>query len=135
MQEVASMPTTLERDLAPNAALARRARVAGGISLLLCGVLAKICVIDLLREAERHQAKELTISSGVALIPPLAIIGAIMLIAGKHVVGFGKRLGLERRPDGSHGVAFFVFVGVAVVPGLVLYYWLEQRVAGLGYGN
>jgi hypothetical protein len=127
------MPTALERLVGKDAPLDRETRISGAILLVLGVLIAKIDVVDTLREAGRHEAHSLSISSAVGLVPLTLLLGPLMLLGGGRIVGWGKRVGLERRPDGSRSVGGWILFGLIIAPGLVLYFWLEQRLRELGY--
>jgi hypothetical protein len=127
--------TALERLVGKDAPLDRRTRIGGAFILLVGTFLAKVAIVDTLQEAERHRAHELSVSFAVAIVPAALLLGMVMLLGGGRIVGWAKRLGLERRPDGSRSVRTWLLTGLMLAPGFALYFWLEHRLAEIGYGR
>ena len=127
------MSTALERLVGKDAPVDRRTRIGGAFILLVSAFLAKVAIVDTLQEAERHEARELSVSFAVAIVPAALLLGMVMLLGGGRIVGWAKRLGMERRPDGSRSPSTWLITGLMMAPGFALYFWLEHRLAELGY--
>jgi len=125
--------TPIERWIGSEAPAGRRARVGGG-TLLAAGLfLLKVGVLDTLRDAEQHDAAELSISSAVAIVPTVLILGAWLLIAGPGATAVLRRMGIQRQADGRRPLRGWIFLIALVAPGLLLYFWLQHRLSELGY--
>lgn len=128
-----TMSTPIERWIGSEASAGRRARVGGGIFFAAGLFLLKVSVLDPLRDAERHDASALSISSAVAIVPPVLILGALLLIAGPRAAGVLRRMGIHRQADGRRPLRGWLFLGALVAPGLLLHFWLQHRLSELGY--
>jgi len=97
--------------------------------------LLKVGVLDTLRDAERHEASALSISSGVAIVPTVLLLGAWLLIAGPSALGLLRRMGIQRQADGRRPLRGWLSLMALIAPGLLLYFWLQHRLSQLGYGG
>lgn len=125
-------PTAIERWVGKDAPADRKARVFGVFVLLLGLGLTKAALVDPLREAQRHEARSLILSSSVVILPALLVLGTALLLAGKRGAGWIKNV---RRANGKLTVKGWILTGIFLVPGVGLHFWLEHRLAELGYGR
>jgi hypothetical protein len=111
-----------------------KARGGGLVLALVGGYLFKSSFLDVLRQAE-SSAPRVTSSMKALIVAPMFLLMGLLLIAigapgdgssgmGRHVIRASDR---RLKPLG------WILVGAMLVPGLVLYIWLQSHLASLGY--
>jgi hypothetical protein len=111
-----------------------KARAGGLVLALIGGYLLKSSFLDVLRQAE-SSAPEVTTSMKALIVAPMFVLLGLFLMTigapgdgssgmGRHVIRASDR---RLKPLG------WIIVGAVLVPGLVLYLWLKNHLASLGY--
>jgi hypothetical protein len=109
-----------------------------GFGLALAGLgafLLKLSLFDVLRDAEAHAATVSTSDKALFVAPPIILIGLFFLVIGAPrpvPTGLGRYFvdpsGARLSTPGK-----VLVVALTVIPGTILYFWLQHRLAALGY--
>jgi hypothetical protein len=106
-----------------------KVRVVGGVMIVAGALLAKRYVLDVLRRAEHHAAKSISLSGKlVAMSWVLAAVGLVAVFGGDHMV---KRVFTFDR-DNLSAKQVIMLLALAL-PGCAIYVWLTYRLDELGY--
>lgn len=110
---------------------------AGGVALVACGAfLLKIGFFDVLRDAEAGAAHVSTSMKAVLVAPAFVMFGLLLMVIGApgdggSGSGFGRHISnastRKLKPLG------WALVIVTLLPGLVMYLWLDSRLSALGF--
>jgi len=111
----------------------QQVRFTGGVFVAIGALLTKISILNVL-EAAQHHTDIVTFSrKAILMIPLLFICGVFLVVGGKQGIELGNRAGLQRGPDGRISPRLWAIVIPLIGLGLGLQWWVEQRLAALGY--
>lgn len=108
---------------------------AGGVALTACGAfLLKTGFFDVLRDAEAGAAHVSTSMKAVLIAPVFVLFGVLLMVIGAPGdggSGFGRHF--INASDRKLKPLGWVLAMVTLLPGLVLYLWLDSRLSALGF--
>lgn len=108
---------------------------AAGVGLTACGAyLLKIGFFDVLRDAEGGATNVSTSMKAVLVAPAFVMFGLLMIVIGAPgdgSVGVGRYF--TRAGDRRLTPLGWVLTCVTLLPGLVMYLWLQSRLSELGF--
>jgi hypothetical protein len=108
---------------------------AGGLGLAACGgFLLKIGFFDVLRDAEAGAPSISTSMKAVLVAPAFVMFGLLLIVIGAPgdgSMGIGRHF--TNASDRKLKPLGWVLALVTLLPGLVLYLWLDSRLSELGF--
>jgi hypothetical protein len=111
----------------------QQVRLAGGAFVAISAVLTKITILNVFEAARQHASIVSVSAKTIAMIPLLFICGVFLVVGGKQGIELGNRAGLKRGPDGHMSPRLWAVVIALIGLGVGLEWWVEQRLAALGY--
>jgi hypothetical protein len=108
---------------------------AGGVALAACGAfLLKTGFFDVLRDAEAGAAHVSTSMKAVLVAPAFMMFGLLLMVIGAPGDG-GSGIGrhFTNAADRKLKPLGWVLAIATLLPGLVLYLWLDSRLSALGF--
>ena len=108
---------------------------AGGLALAaIGGFLLKIGFLDVLRDAEGGASSVSTSMKAVLVAPAMMLLGLLLMVMGAPgdgSTGIGRHF--TNASDRRLKPLGWVLVGLALLPGFVMYLWLQSRLSELGF--
>jgi hypothetical protein len=108
---------------------------AGGLGLATCGgFLLKIGFFDVLRDAEGGETHVSTSLKAVLVAPGILVLGLLLIVIGAPgdgSEGIGRHF--TNAADRRLKPLGWVLVMLMLLPGLVMYLWLQSRLSELGF--
>ena len=111
-----------------------KTRAAGVALAAIGGFLLKIGFLDVLRDAERGASRVSTSMKAVLVAPMFLLLGLLLVVIGAPgdgSTGIGRHF--TNASDRRLKPLGWVLVGVMLLPGLVMYLWLQSRLSELGF--
>lgn len=113
-----------------------KARLGGFMMIAVSAFLFKIAFLDVLADARRGVGHVSTSMKGIVVSPGFLLLGILLVLMGAPQGRPGRVASWfvdGHAPTSRLKPLGYVLVGVALAPGLCLYWWLQDQLSTLGY--